>query len=174
MTGTDVIDFFIDLPLSQANEQIYDLYQEEGFEEYIARYPRGEPFEGFQWEHGSGTQIVGPFSELDLKLPFTDYVPLASGEPIGDPDTTYKIGVTFHGFDHPWLIDWADSAQWQTDQIPNVEATVLDAEYDNNTMASHFDTVHLRRTSTASSCGRWSRPRRARRSSGRSKRASPS
>ena len=54
VTGMDVIDFFIDLPLSQANEQIYDLYQEEGFDDYISHYPRGEPFEGFQWEHGIG------------------------------------------------------------------------------------------------------------------------
>src|SRR5918995_1914951 len=137
VSGPAVIDFFIDLPISEANEQIFDLYEEEGFEEYLAGYPRGEPFEGFQWEQGSGTAINGPFSELELKLPFTDYVPLAEG-PIGDPNETYNIGVTFHGFSHPWLINWADSARWEAERHENVEFTVLDAEFDNNTMASHF------------------------------------
>ena len=139
VSGPAVIDFFIDLPISEANEQIYELYQEEGFEDYLSGYPRGEPFEGFQWEQGSGTPITGPFSELELKLPFTDYVPLAEG-PIGDPNETYNIGVTFHGFSHPWLINWADSARWEAERHENVEFTVLDAEFDNNTMASHFDT----------------------------------
>jgi ribose transport system substrate-binding protein len=139
VSGPAVIDFFIDLPISQANEQIYELFQEEGFEQYMSGYPRGAPFEGFEWEQGSGTEIVGPFSELDLKLPFTDYVALPEG-PIGDPEETYQIGVTFHGFSHPWLLNWADAARWEAERHPNVEITVLDAEFDNNAMASHFDT----------------------------------
>jgi ribose transport system substrate-binding protein len=73
-----------------------------------------------------------------VKLPFTDYVPLPDG-PIGDPNKTYKIGVTFHGFDHPWLINWADAAKWEADRAPNVKATVVDAQYDNNKQASQFD-----------------------------------
>jgi ribose transport system substrate-binding protein len=86
-----------------------------------------------------GTQITGPFSKEALKLPFTDYIPLKDG-PIGDPNKTYKIGVTFHGFDHPWLINWADAARWEASRHPNVKAQVLDAEYDNNKQASQFDT----------------------------------
>lgn len=139
VSGPAVIDFFIGLPISEANEQIYELYQEEGFEGYISGYPSGEPVDGFQWEPGMGTAITGPFSEQELMLPFTDYVPLEEG-PIGDPDETYNIGVTFHGFSHPWLINWADSARWEAERHDNVEFTVLDAEFDNNTMASHFDT----------------------------------
>lgn len=138
VTGQDVIRFFIDLPISNANSQIAELFEEEAFERYMAGYPRGEPYEGFEWEKGMGTQISGPFSELDLKLPFTDYVPLPEGD-VGDGEEL-NIGVTFHGFSHPWLINWADAAQWQADQHPNVDATVLDAEFDNNTMASHIDT----------------------------------
>ena len=137
--GEDIIKFFIDLPISNANAQIAKLYEKEGFERYISGYPRGEPTGGFKWESGMGTKIKGPFSKNDLKLPFTDYVPLKAG-PIGDADKTYNIGVTFHGFDHPWLINWADAARWEAERHPNVKVSVLDAEYDNNKQASHFDT----------------------------------
>ena len=137
--GTEVIDFFVDLPISKANKQVYDLFQKEGFERYLAGYPRGKPHDGYQWKQGSGTEIKGPISKQSLKLPFTDYMPLSKG-PVGDPDKTYKIGVTFHGLDHPWLINWADAAKWEAERHSNVKVKVLDAQYDNNKMASHFDT----------------------------------
>jgi ribose transport system substrate-binding protein len=136
--GTDVIDFFVDLPLSQANPQIAKLFDDEGFQHYLDGYPRGTPYDAFKWQQGSGTEINGPFSHEAVKLPFTDYVPLPDG-PIGDPNKTYKIGVTFHGFDHPWLINWADAAKWEADRAPNVKETVVDAQYDNNKQASQFD-----------------------------------
>jgi ribose transport system substrate-binding protein len=139
VTDTEIIEFFIDLPISDANPQIRELFEKEGFERYLAGYPEGEPYQGFQWEQGSGTEIQGPFSKQPLKLPFTDYVPLPEG-PVGNPDETYDIGVTFHGFDHPWLINWADAARWEAERHSNVNVTVLDAQYDNNKMASHFDT----------------------------------
>lgn len=139
VSGAEVIEFFIDLPLSDANEQIYELFDEEGFQFYLDKYPRGDFYNNFQWEKGMGTNITGPFSKLDLKLPFTDYVPIPAG-PVGDPNKTYTIGTTFHGFSHPWLINWADAAKWEADQHPNVEMKVLDAEFDNAKMASHFDT----------------------------------
>jgi ribose transport system substrate-binding protein len=139
VTGTEAIEFFVDLPISKANTQIYDLFQDEGFERYLAGYPRGEPYKGFNWEQGSGTEIKGPFSKQSLKLPFTDYVSQSEG-PVGDADETYNIGVTFHGFDHPWLINWADAARWEAEKHSNVKVKVLDAQYDNNKMASHFDT----------------------------------
>jgi ribose transport system substrate-binding protein len=136
---TEVIEFFINLPISKANPQIHELFQKEGFERYLAGYPTGEPYEGFQWKQGSGTEITGPFSKQPLKLPFSDYVSSPEG-PVGDPNETYDIGVTFHGFDHPWLINWADAARWEAERHPNVKVKVLDAQYDNNKMASHFDT----------------------------------
>jgi ribose transport system substrate-binding protein len=135
--GTDVVEFFIGLPLSDANPQIKKLFDDQGFERYLEGYPKGEPHGGFQWESGMGTEIKGPFSKQALKLPFTDYIPLDEG-PVGDGE--YDIGVTFHGFDHPWLINWADAAKWEADRHPNVKLRVLDAEYDNNKQASHFDT----------------------------------
>jgi ABC-type sugar transport system substrate-binding protein len=136
--GPDVIDFFVDLPISDANPQIKKLFDDEGFQHYLDGYPRGTPYQNFAWKQGSGSEIKGPFSHGSLKLPFTDYVSLPDG-PIGDPTKTYKIGVTFHGFDHPWLINWADAAKWQADKAPNVKVTVVDAQYDNNKQASQFD-----------------------------------
>jgi ribose transport system substrate-binding protein len=137
--GADVIEFFIDLPVSTANKQISKLFQDEGFAFYLGKYPREEPYNNFQWKNGMGTVIKGPFSKQSLKLPFTDYVPLPEG-PVGDANKKIKIGVTFHGFSHPWLINWADAAQWEALRHPNVEAKVLDAEFDNAKMAAHFDT----------------------------------
>lgn len=139
ISGPEVIDFFIDLPVSKANAQIHKLFKDEGFAFYLDKYPQGEPYDGFEWKPGMGTQITGPFSKQSLKLPFTDYVPLPEGA-VGNPDKKIRIGVTFHGFSHPWLINWADATQWEALRHPNVIAKVLDAEFDNAKMASHFDT----------------------------------
>lgn len=138
LTGPEIIQFFIDLPISQANQQIYKLFADEGFEPYLTGYPKGTMFDNFNWEKGMGTTITGPFSKLELKLPFSDYVPVKEG-PIGDESKTYKIGVTFHGFSHPWLINWADAAKWEGDRHSNIDMKVLDAEFDNEKMSSHFD-----------------------------------
>ncbi len=137
--GPEVIQFFIDLPVSKANSQIAKLFEDEGFGFYLDKYPRGAAYDNFQWQKGMGTEIAGPFSKQPLKLPFTDYVPLKEG-PVGNSQKTYKIGVTFHGFSHPWLINWADAAAWEARRHPNVQAKVLDAEFDNAKMAAHFDT----------------------------------
>lgn len=137
--GAEVIEFFIDLPISNANAQISKLFKDEGFGFYRDKYPRGDAYNNFQWKKGMGTEIKGPFSKQPLKLPFTDYVPLPEG-PLGDAGKSYKIGVTFHGFSHPWLINWADAAAWEAGRHSNVKVKVLDAEFDNAKMASHFDT----------------------------------
>lgn len=139
VTGAEVIQFFIDLPPSSANPQIARIFKDEGFDFYLKKYPKGDAFGDFQWKPGMGTEITGPFSKQSLKLPFTDYVPLPEG-PVGSKDRKYRIGITFHGFSHPWLINWADAARWEAMRHPNVELRVLDAEFDNAKMASHFDT----------------------------------
>jgi len=137
--GADVIQFFIDLPISNANKQIYEIFMKDGLGFYLDKYPKGEFYQGFRWEKGMGTEIIGPMSKEKIKLPFTDYVPLPEG-PIGDPNKTYKIGFTMHGFNMPWLLDMADAAIWEANRHPNVKITVLDAEFDNAKMAAHFDT----------------------------------
>ena len=138
LSDAEILQFFIDLPLSQANEQIAKLYKDEGFEMYSKSYPKGETYNDFQWSKGSGTKITGPYSKNDLKLPFTDYVALPEG-PVGDANKKYKLGVVFHGFSHPWLINWADAAKWEADKHANVELNVQDAEFDNNKWASIMD-----------------------------------
>jgi ribose transport system substrate-binding protein len=137
--GADAIDFFIDLPMSPANKQVAKIFKDEGFAFYLQKYPRGDAFEGFKWRPGMGTEIKGPFSKLPLKVAFTDYVPLPEG-PVGAGGKKIRIGVTFHGFSHPWLINWADAAQFEALRHANVETRVLDAEFDNAKMAAHFDT----------------------------------
>lgn len=139
LSDAEILQFFIDLPVSDANKQIAKIYKEEGFEMYGKSYPKGEPYNGFQWTKGSGTKITGPFSKNDLKIAFTDYVPLKDG-PVGDANKKYKIGVVFHGFSHPWLVNWADAAKWEASKHPNVELNVQDAEFDNNKWASIMDT----------------------------------
>ncbi len=138
LNDDQILQFFINLPISESNQEIYDLYYSEQLDMYASEYPTPNFVDGYTWEMGSGTEIVGPYSGLDEKLPFTDYIPIPAGT-VGDPDKTYKIGVVFHGFDHPWLIAWADSAGWQLDQFTNVEFTILDAEYDNSKMATYID-----------------------------------
>lgn len=139
VTGSDVIKFFIDLPISQANNQIYGIFEKDGLAFYLDKYPKGEFYKGFQWEIGMGTVIEGPMSKETLKIPFTDYIPIDEG-PVGDPNKTYKFGFSMHGFNMPWLLDMADAALWEASRHPNVELTVLDAEFDNAKMATHFDT----------------------------------
>ncbi len=136
LTADEIIQFFIDLPVSQANQQIYDLYNEEGFEMYGESYPVGETYDGYVWENGMGTEIVGPFSGNNLKLPFTDYV--ASVE----PSEAIKIGFVFHGFNHPWLVNYADSGKWEMDKYPDkIEGTFLDGEFDDAKMAEQIDSL---------------------------------
>jgi ribose transport system substrate-binding protein len=78
-------------------------------------------------------------SKQNLKLPFTGYVPLADG-PIGDKSKTYRVGYTIHGFNHPWLLNNADTAMWEASKHPNVKLTVLDPEFDNAKQARQVDT----------------------------------
>lgn len=137
--GADVIQFFVDLPISKANDQIYNIFINEGFEFYLGKYPKGESYQGFKWEKGMGTKITGPMSKESIKLPFTDYVPLPDG-PVGDANKTYRIGFATHGFEMPWLLDMVDAAMWEANRHPNVDLTVLDAGFDNAKMASQFDT----------------------------------
>ncbi|MEK5036550.1 sugar ABC transporter substrate-binding protein [Sporosarcina sp. FSL K6-3457] len=144
LSDNDILEFFINLPLSDANKDIVALYERDNFESYMSSYPSGEAHEGFNWTKGSGTHITGSFSELELKLPFTDYVKLAEG-PVGDPQRTYRIGVAIHGFDQPWNVGLADSAQWEADRHSNIEIDVKDAQWDNDRMADIIDSFVLQK-----------------------------
>lgn len=123
---------------TMSNEEVSELFDEDGFIDYLETYPVGELAGGFVWEPGMGAEFEGPLSHLPIKAPFTDYLPLPDG-PVLDPDKTYRIGFAFHGFNHPWLISLADTAAWEAARHPNVELDVYDAEFDDNKMATMID-----------------------------------
>lgn len=129
LKGLDIIKFFVDLPVSPANEQINQILVEEGFQQYLDAYPKGNMYDNFNWEIGMGAQIVGPVTGQNLKIPFSDYVPVAEG-PIGDSSKTYKIGSVVPNFEHPWMLNYIDAEQWECDRHPNVEFTAISYEWD--------------------------------------------
>lgn len=137
LTGQQALDFWKRIPLSRANKQVNRLFRKEAFAIYMKKYPRSEagaePF-----TPGMGTEITGPISGQALKLPFTGYHPLPEG-PIGDSGKTYRIGYSIHGLGHPWLLNNADSAQWEAQRHPNVELTVLDPSFDNRKQVLQID-----------------------------------
>lgn len=139
LRGQDALDFFKYMPVSQANKGVYERFQREGFQFYLDKYPSQPTLGGYAFKIGMGTEIVGPMSGQQLKLLFTDYLPLPEG-PVGDPNKTYRIGYTIHGFNHPWLLNNADTAIWEANRHPNVKLTVLDPEFDDAKQARHIDT----------------------------------
>lgn len=137
LQGQDVIDFWKQLPLSRANRQVAQLYNREAFSIYLRRYPRPQK-DMIQFIPEMGTVIEGPISKQTLKLPFTSYYPV-EGSTFGNPNKTYRIGYSIHGLSHPWLLNNADSAVWQAQQLSNVELTVLDPNFDNDEQAKQID-----------------------------------
>ncbi len=140
LTDAQIIQFFIDLPLSDANKQIHDMYLEEGLDTYAEAYPAGEFYDGFEWETGMGTEITGGFTGNSLKLPFSnDYVPLPEG-PVGDPNKTYTIGVVSSGLNDAWIGNYQDSITYEAERHDNVEVVYMDYNFDMNTFSTQFDT----------------------------------
>ena len=121
-----------------SNESIKELFDRDGFRDYLDAYPVGELAGGFVWEPGMGATFEGPYSKLEIKAPFTDYLPMDEG-PVLEPGNTYRIGFVFHGFNHPWLISLADTAAWEAARHPNIEIEVIDAEFDDNRMGQVID-----------------------------------
>ncbi len=137
LKGQAAIDFWKKIPLSRANRQVNQIFRKEAFAIYMNKYPRASRRVA-DFKVGMGTTIVGPKSGQKLKLPFTRYSPLPKG-PIGDPNKTYRIGYTIHGFGHPWLLNNADSAIWEANRHSNVRLTVLDPEFNNEKQVQQID-----------------------------------
>jgi ribose transport system substrate-binding protein len=139
--GQAAIDFWKKIPLSGANPEVNRLFRKDAFAIYMNKYPRPRSRGRKQdagFKMGMGAHITGPLSRQELKLPFSNLYPLPEG-PIGDPSRTYRIGYSIHGLGHPWLLNNADSAMWEADRHPNVELTVLDAEFDNRKQVEQID-----------------------------------
>jgi|GEM_PF-3339738 len=137
LKGQAALNFWKNIPVSKANQQVFRIFREEAFAIYMNKYPR--PFgRGVEFKAGMGTDIVGSISNQKLRLPFSGVHPLPEGR-IGDPGKHYTIAYTIHGLTHPWLLNNADSAKWQAGRHPNVSLTVLDPEFDNDKQAKQID-----------------------------------
>lgn len=135
----DLIAKYSDRAGDMSNDSVRALYKRDGFRDYLQAYPTGDLVNGFVWEPGMGAEFTGPHSDLTIKAPFSDYMPLADG-PVLDPGRTYRIGFVFHGFNHPWLISLADTVSWEAARHPNIELEVIDAEFDDSRMGQVIDT----------------------------------
>lgn len=135
----ELIEHYAEMAEDMPNDSVRQLYERDGFRDYLEYYPTGELVDGFVWEPGMGAEFTGPYSKLSIKAPFTDYLPLAEG-PILDPNKTYRIGFVFHGFNHPWLVSLADTVAWEAARHPNIELEVIDAEFDDSRMGQVIDT----------------------------------
>jgi len=137
LLGQQALDFWKRIPVSRANKQVNRLYRKEAFAIYVKKYPRIEG-QAESFTPGMGTEATGPISGQALKLPFTGYHPLPEG-PIGNPDKIYRIGYTIHGLGHPWLLNNADSAQWEAQRHSNVELIVQDPGFNNQEQVAQID-----------------------------------
>lgn len=124
---------------SMTNEEVKKVFDEDGFRDYLDVYPVGDLAGGFVWKPGMGATFTGPHSKLEIKAPFTDYLPMPEG-PVLDANKKYRIGFVFHGFNHPWLISLADTGAWEAARHPNIELETIDAEFDDNKMGQVIDT----------------------------------
>ncbi|NKF50528.1 sugar ABC transporter substrate-binding protein [Shewanella sp. WXL01] len=138
LSGQASLNFWKQLPLSHANHQVAHFYNSQAFPIYMRRYPRPQK-DAIEFTPNMGTKIISPIDGNTLMLPFTDYYPIDSGI-YGDAKKTYKIGFSTHGLDHPWLMNSAASAQWQANELTNVELSIADAQFDNQVQAKHIDT----------------------------------
>ena len=135
--GQEALDFWKKIPVSKANKKVYMIFKKQAFAIYMNKYPRPRG-KIAEFKVGMGTDIIGPMSKQKLKLPFTSYYPLGEG-PIGDPQKTYRVGYTIHGFSHPWLLNNAESAIWEANRHSNVQLTVLDPEFNNDKQVQQID-----------------------------------
>ncbi|MBT4888343.1 MAG: sugar ABC transporter substrate-binding protein [Rhodospirillales bacterium] len=139
LKNQDALNFWKNVPVSKANSQVNKIFRDEAFAIYMNKYPRVRG-RGAQFTAGSGINVVGPISKQNLRLPFVDIHPLPEG-PVGDLEKHYNIAYTIHGLSHPWLLNNADTAQWEADRHSNVTLSVLDPEFDNDKQAKQIDAL---------------------------------
>ena len=57
---------------SMSNAEVAELFEKDGFRDYLDVYPVGDLAGGFVWKPGMGATFTGPYSKLEIKSPFTD------------------------------------------------------------------------------------------------------
>lgn len=141
LSDAQVIQFFIDLPISKANEQIHKIYTDQGLDNYAESYPNGEFYKGFEWETGMGKETIGTYTKNDLKLPFSDdYVPVPEG-PIADSGKTYTIGMVSGGLNDAWIANYQDSIGYEALRHENIKLKIMDYNFDMNLFVTQMDTL---------------------------------
>lgn len=141
LTDAQIIDFFVNLPLSDANQGINDLYTSRGFASGADAYPSAQMVDGFEWTLGMGTETTGPFTGQELTLPFSDeYIPMDAGE-VGESGKTYTIGVVSGGLSDAWIANYQDSIGYEADRHDNVLLDIRDYNFDMAKYATEVDSL---------------------------------
>ncbi len=128
----EIIDFFVKLPISTANQEAYDLYMNDALDIYAESAPEGVVYGDYEWKLGDGTEITGPYSgNTNLKMAYTEYMPVPAG-PIGDASKTYRIGVVAISAIDSWMGNLYDSIQYEAGLHDNIELVWMDYGLDSN------------------------------------------
>lgn len=139
LSDSQILQFFIDLPVSKANENIYKMYVDEGFEIYAETYPTGEAYGGYELTR-KGAEFKGHFSGWPMKLPYSDYMPLTE-RMRGDTNKTYKVAFVAAGMKSAWSTSMHDSIMYEAARHADVTVDIHDYEYDNNKMSNIIDNI---------------------------------
>lgn len=135
----DIIDFFVKLPISQANKEVYDLYMSDALDVYAESAPDGVVYGDYFWTMGDGTEITGPYSgNTNLKMAYTNYMPMDEG-PIGDSSKTYKVGVVAISAIDSWMGNLYDSIQYEASRHENLELVWMDYGLDSDGCSDAID-----------------------------------
>jgi len=135
----EIIDFFVKLPISTANQEVYDLYMNDALDVYAESAPEGVVYNEYEWKLGDGTEITGPYSNnTNLKMAYTDYLSVEEG-PIGDPNKTYKIGVVAISAIDSWMGNLYDSIHYEANRHENLEIVWMDYGLDSDGCSDAVD-----------------------------------
>lgn len=125
MTSQEILAFFAQMPISPANEQINQIYEEEALGIYNDVYmtcDKYDTYDGYVFDIDSmeAKTITGPITGWTVNLPMTDYISYDKTV-VGDENETYNIGVIVGTSLSSWSANLCDAAVWQFDQIENLE-----------------------------------------------------
>lgn len=125
MTSQEILAFFAQMPMSSANEQINQIFEEEALGIYNDVYmtcDKYDTYDGYVFDIDSmePKTITGPITGWTVNLPMTDYIPYDKTT-VGDESKTYNIGVIVGTSLSSWSANLCDACVWQFDQIENLE-----------------------------------------------------
>ena len=132
LSQAEIIEFFVKLPISTANQEVYDLYMNDALDVYAETAPEGVVYGGYEWTLGDGTEITGTYTgNPNLKMAYTDYMPVEDGS-IGDPEKNYKVGVVCISAIDSWMGNLYDSFEYEASRHENLELVWMDYGLDSD------------------------------------------